>query len=158
MMSQIVLAIVVCVGVTTLGFLSYYWFTYISGDNLLREFIVVYRQIESAEAVEVDGRAIERRSYELEALPDTTRWALVIPPLVINNLVIALTLSVLGAAYAGRLAGPVYRMSTDIRRALAGETGVRIHLRRRDELKDLAQRVNSLLEALEVAETRAREE
>jgi methyl-accepting chemotaxis protein len=158
MVSQVILAVVLCVGLTSLGFLTYYWGTYIAGDNLFREFIVVYRQVETTETVEVDGRPIERRSYVTEAMPDTTRWALILPPLLVNNLIIAVVLSVLGIRHASRIAGPIYRMSTDIRRALAGETGVRIHLRRRDEMRDLAQRVNGLLEALEVAETRGREE
>lgn len=158
MVSQFVLAVVLCVVVTTMGFAVYYWTRYIAGDNLFREFIVVYRQIETSETVEVEGREIERRSYVSEAMPETTRWALILPPLLINNLVIAVVLSALAVWYSSRYAGPLYRMSSDIRRALAGESDVRIRLRRRDELKELAHRVNALLEALELAETRARSE
>ena len=158
MISQLVLAVVLVVVLTTLGFLSYYWFSYIAGDNLFREFIVVYRQVEQLERVEVDGRPVERRSYTSEALPETTRWALILPPLLLNNIIIAAVLSVLAFRYSHHYAGPIYRMSTDIRRALAGETGVRINLRKRDEMKELAQRVNGLLEALELAEVRMREE
>ena len=158
MVHQFVLTIILSVGLTTLGFVVYYWVSYIAGDNLFREFIVVYQQREQLEPVEVDGRTIERRSYVTEALPQTTRWALILPPLVINNVIIASVLSAFAVRYSGHFAGPVYRMSTDIRRVLAGESGVRISLRRGDEMRELAQRVNALLEALELAEARAREE
>lgn len=158
MITQFILAIVLVVFASTIGFLSYYWFSYIAGDNLFREFIVVYRQVERLESVEVDGRVVERRSYASEALPETTRWALILPTLLINNILIAGVLSVLALRYSHHYAGPVYRMSTDIRRVLAGEPGVRINLRKRDEMKELAQRVNGLLEALELAEARLRDE
>ncbi|MFW5743895.1 MAG: hypothetical protein ACOC2D_11530, partial [Spirochaetota bacterium] len=158
LLNRCVLVIVLAVVGSTLGFALYYWTIYIAGDNLYREFIVVYRQEQKLESVEVDGRTIERRSYVSEALPQTTRWALILPPLLLNNAIIATVLLVSAIRSANRLGGPVYRMSTDIRRVLAGETGVRIRLRRGDEMRDLAQRVNDLLEALELAESRGREE
>jgi methyl-accepting chemotaxis protein len=157
MLNQFVLTIVLCVGLTTLGFVTYYWLSYIAGANLLREFIVVYEQGERLESVEVDGRTVERRSYVTEALPQTTRWALILPPLLLNNAVIVTVLVVMAFGYSSHYAGPVYRMSIDIRRVLAGETGVRINLRRGDEMRELALRVNALLEALEHAESRARD-
>lgn len=158
MITHFVLAIIGTIGLTSLVFVTYFWIAYIAGENLHREFVVVYRQFERVETVEVEGRRIERRSYESQALPETTRWALVLPPLLVNNFVIATVLAFLALRYSGHFAGPVYRMSTDIRRALAGETGVRIQLRRGDEMRELAQRVNALLEALEHAETRSRDE
>lgn len=158
LLTRFVLVIVLAVAGTTLGFAFYYWTAFIAGDNLYREFIVVYRQEQKLESVEVDGRTIERRSYVSEAMPQTTRWALILPPLLLNNAIIVAVLLVFAIRSANRLGGPVYRMSTDIRRALAGESGVRIHLRRGDEMGDLAQRVNDLLDALELAESRAREE
>lgn len=158
MISHFVVAILLAVGCTTGGILGYYWISFIAGENYFREFIVVYRQDEQLEPAEVDGRVIERRSYKAEALPETTRWAIILPPLILNNLIIAAVLAFLAIRYSNQLAGPVYRMSTDIRRVLAGETGVRIQLRRGDEMKELAQRLNGLLEALELAEVRARDE
>jgi methyl-accepting chemotaxis protein len=157
MITQFVLSIVLCVGLTTIGFAVYYWTTFIAGDNPFREFIVVYRQEEEVQRVLVDGRMVDRRSYVSEALPDTTRWALILPPLLVNNAIISAVLVVLALRFSSRFAGPVYRMSLDIRRVLAGETSVRINLRRGDEMKDLAGRVNGLLDALELAEARARE-
>lgn len=158
MITQFVLAIVLCIVATTLGFTIFYWSTYIAGENLFREFIVVYRQEEQLERVSVDGRVVDRRSYVSQAQPDTTRWALILPPLLINNAIITAALVGVAVVYTNRLAGPVYRMSTDIRRVLAGESGIRINLRRGDEMKELAQRVNGLLDALELAEARARDE
>jgi len=158
MVSQFLLAILLTVVLTTFGILGYYWISYVAGDNLFREFVVVYRQLEQRESIEVDGRTVERRSYTSEAMPETTRWAIVLPPLLLNNVIVAVVLSLLAVRYSSHFAGPVYRMSTDIRRMLAGEPGVRIHLRRGDEMKELAQRVNALLEALELAEARARDE
>lgn len=158
MLNQFILTILLCVGLVTLGFVGFYWLSYIAGDNLFREFIVVYEQEERLESVEVDGRVIERRSYTTEALPQTTRWALILPPLALNNAIIAVVLTALAVRYTSHYAGPVYRMSTDIRRVLAGESGVRINLRRGDEMRELAQRVNALLEALELAEARVRDE
>lgn len=158
LLTRFVLAIVLAVVGTTLGFVLHYWVSYIAGERLYHEFIVVYRQEERLESVEVDGRTIERRSYVSEAMPQTTRWALILPPLMLNNAIIAAVLLAFALRSANRLGGPAYRMSTDIRRALAGETGVRIQLRRGDEMRELAQRVNGLLEALEVAESRAREQ
>lgn len=157
-LTRFVLAIVVATTGTTLGFSIFYWVGYIAGENFYREFIVVYRQEEKLESAEVDGRTIERRSYVSEAMPQTTRWALILPPLLINNAILATVLIALAILYANRLGGPVYRMSTDIRRVLAGESGVRIRLRRGDEMGELARRVNDLLDALELAESRAREE
>ncbi|MFW5718144.1 MAG: hypothetical protein ACOCVK_00090 [bacterium] len=157
LLTRFVLAIVLAVVGTTLGFVVHYWASYIAGERLYREFVVVYRQEQRRERVEVDGRTVERRSYVSEAMPQTTRWALILPPLMLNNAIIAAVLLVFAVRSANRLGGPVYRMSTDIRRALAGDSGVRIQLRRGDELRELALRVNGLLEALEAAESRARE-
>ena len=158
MMTQLIAAIMLCVGLPTIGLSMYYWILSSPTDRAAGEFVVVYRQLEHREPAVVDGRRIERRSYTSEALPQTTRWALVGPPLLINNLTIVLILCILAIRFSNRYAGPVYRMSTDIRRALAGEPGVRVKLRRGDEIKELAERLNALLDALEHAEARLRSE
>jgi nitrogen fixation/metabolism regulation signal transduction histidine kinase len=156
MVTQFVLAVIVCVGLSTVGLVTYYGLSPTSARATAGEFVVVYRQIEHREPVVVEGRQIERRSYTSEALPQTTRWALVVPPLLVNNLVIVIVLCVLAIRFSSHYAGPVYRMSTDIRRVLAGETGVRVQLRRGDEIKELANRLNALLDVLEHAEARLR--
>lgn len=154
MVAQFVLTVVGCVFISTLGLVVYVLITTVAGGRDQREFVIVYRQVEHRELVDLEGRSIERRSYRTEAQPQTSRWVLLIPPLLINNVVIGVVLSVFAVRYSGHYAGPVYRMSTDIRRALAGESGVRIQLRRGDELRELAQRLNALLDALDLAESR----
>jgi len=158
MVRQFLLTVVFSVLITSLGIFAYYWIAFSVGDNQFGEFVIVYQQFEQVETVEVESRTVERRAYTTEALPETTRLALVAPPLLINNLIIGIVLSILAVQYSNHFAGPVYRMSVDIRRVLGGETGVRIQLRKGDEMTELAQRVNGLLEALDLAESRAREE
>lgn len=131
------------------GFLLFYWFSYIAGDNLFKEFVVVYKQIEKTEVVEMSGRSVEQRSYSVEAQPQTARWRLILPPLLINNLLIALVLSVFAIRFTHRIAGPVYRIRADVRAALVGKRGVRIRLREKDELRDLAGQINQLLAELD---------
>jgi len=148
-----VAAIVLSTVLFSVGFLIYYWVSYIAGDNLFREFIVVYKQIETSEMVEIDGRQVQQRSYEAQAQPETARWRLILPPLVMNNILIALVLSVVAAWYTHRIAGPVYRITTDVKSALLGRRGVRIRLRQKDELRELAAQINLLLEELDESES-----
>lgn len=155
MIALFLLAIIVSFAIFSLGFAGYYWASYLAGENLFREFVVVYRQSEKVETVSIEGREVEQRSYSVEAQPRTTRLQLILPPLIINNVLLAFVLGVLAVRYSHRFAGPIYRISTDIRRALAGEEGVRIQLRKNDELRELASRINALLEALERAELRS---
>lgn len=155
MIGLFLLAIVISFTIFSVGFAGYYWAAYLAGENLFREFVVVYRQVEQVETATVEGREVERRSYAVEADPRTSRLQLILPPLVINNLLLAIVLGVLAVRYSHRFAGPLYRISTDIRRVLAGEEGVRIQLRKNDELRELASRINLLLEALERAERRS---
>lgn len=157
MVRQFLLTVLLSVLLTSIGILAYYWIAFAAGDNQFREFVVVYQQREEIETVRVDERTVERRGYVTEALPETSRLSIIAPPLLINNLIIGIVLSILAVQYSNHFAGPVYRMSTDIRRVLAGETGVRIQLRKGDEMTELVQRLNALLEALELAESRARE-
>ncbi|MFW5783254.1 MAG: hypothetical protein ACOCY8_01935, partial [Spirochaetota bacterium] len=49
LLNRFVLVIVLAVVGSTLGFALYYWTIYIAGDNLYREFIVVYRQEQKLE-------------------------------------------------------------------------------------------------------------
>ncbi len=75
----------------------------------------------------------------------------ILPPLLVNDLAIMLVAIVVGISLTHRIAGPVYRMAADIDRALAGERGVRVALRRRDSLSELAEKVNALIERIDGA-------
>jgi len=135
--------------VFTAAFFLYYQISYVAGDNRFREYVIVYRQIERVEGVEIDGRLVERRSYDTVAGPETSRWALVLPPVLINNALLAALLSVLAVRYSHRFSGPAYRMGREIQRALRGEENVRIRLRTGDELTELAEQVNNLIAGYE---------
>jgi methyl-accepting chemotaxis protein len=74
--------------------------------------------------------------------------ARVLPFLLLNDLCIMVVMIVVGIVATHRIAGPVYRMQQDISRALAGEEGVVVKLRRRDAFGGLATQVNELLERL----------
>jgi methyl-accepting chemotaxis protein len=124
-----------------------------TGDSA-EEFVIIYRQSGVVEPVEHDGRSVETRASRTDAVRQTTRSALIIPALLINNAVLVVLLAVVGIRYARRFAGPIYRISTDIRHVLAGDRSVRIKLRKDDELSEFAQRINGLLDALERAHAR----
>jgi nitrogen fixation/metabolism regulation signal transduction histidine kinase len=70
----------------------------------------------------------------------------ILPPLLLNDLAIMVVAIVAGLFMSHRIAGPVYRIAEDIDRVLAGEKGVRVKLRRKDALEELANKVNQLIE------------
>ncbi len=76
---------------------------------------------------------------------------LILPPLLLNDLAIMVVAIVFGVVMSHRIAGPVYRIASDIDRALAGERGVRVTLRKKDALGDLATKVNALIERIDNA-------
>jgi hypothetical protein len=73
----------------------------------------------------------------------------ILPALLINDLAIMVIMIVVGIVTTHRVAGPVYHIESEIDRVLAGETGVRVHLRRYDSFPDLAERVNQLIERID---------
>lgn len=73
----------------------------------------------------------------------------ILPPLLVNDLVIMVLAIVVGIFMTHRIAGPVYRMEEDIDRALAGDASVRVRLRQRDAFQGLAERVNNLIERID---------
>ena len=91
----------------------------------------------------------------LTRLPDTRAAGqlllTILPPLLVNDLAIMIVLIIVGIFASNRIAGPAYRMQSDIERVLAGEGGVRVRLRRGDAFPELAERVNKLLESIDDA-------
>ena len=86
--------------------------------------------------------------------PSPELLLLILPPLLLNDLAIMVVAIVVGIFTSHRIAGPVYRIAADIDRALAGERGVRVSLRRKDALSDLAEKVNALIERIDGARAR----
>jgi hypothetical protein len=72
-----------------------------------------------------------------------------LPPLLLNDLVIMALVILVGIFTTHRLAGPVYRLESDISRVLEGERGVRVQLRRGDAFPELAEKVNGLIERID---------
>jgi len=78
--------------------------------------------------------------------PDPQILLVILPPLLLNDLAIMVVAIVIGLVMSHRIAGPVYRIAEDIDRVLSGERGVRVKLRRKDALEELAEKVNQLIE------------
>ncbi len=66
--------------------------------------------------------------------------------ILLNNLFLMVSMSVIGIRYTNRIAGPVFRVRSDIRRVLDGEEGVRVSFREKDHFAGLSESVNLLLE------------
>jgi hypothetical protein len=82
--------------------------------------------------------------------PEARRILLtILPPLLMNDLAIMIVLIVVGVFATNRIAGPSYRMQSDIEKALMGERGVRVKLRRGDAFPELAEKVNELLQRVD---------
>ena len=125
------------------GAAVFYWIRYMAGENIFSEFIFIHKQIRTY------NEKGEPTGTKSEQLPPVNRVELVLPPLLINNLIILVLIAVIGIFYSHRIAGPAYRMEQDIARVLSGETGVAIRLRKKDKLKSLANKINLLIKELE---------
>jgi len=77
------------------------------------------------------------------------RLLLMFQPILLKDIVIMLLLIVAGIFLTHRIAGPVFRVQSDIDRVLAGEKDVRVRFRRHDAFPELAEKVNKLIERLD---------
>ncbi len=98
--------------------------------------------------ITLSNTGLEPLNYQKEIV-GLKRHEIVLPPLLINNLLIMLLIIVVGIFYSHRIAGPMYRIETDIKRVLDGEKSVEIHLRKKDKFRSLAELVNQLIRKLE---------
>jgi methyl-accepting chemotaxis protein len=133
------------------GMSLYYWLSYARGDNLFREIITLHKQVTEVRIVDKDGVPTPVRYTVTRDVPGVSRLDLILPPLLINDLVIMVFVVVVGIVTSLRVAGPVFRVQNDIDRALSGESGVRVRVRRTDSFPELADKVNQLIERLEDA-------
>lgn len=69
--------------------------------------------------------------------------------LFINLIFVSMLCIGIGIIASHRIAGPVYRMIKFLDTVRSGDYSQRLHLRKRDELKDLAEAINRLVEKLE---------
>jgi len=137
------LSIVISLLLFSGGTVLYYWASSMAGDNLFREFIDINKQVYEIQEDE-DGNRI--RVPATITVHGVKRWELIVPPILANNLFMLIVISIIGVIYSHRIAGPVYRINRELRRALDGEPGVRISLRKRDKLRDVTIRINALLD------------
>lgn len=134
---------------------AYYWLSSMAGENLFKEFITIDRQVIEKQTVVEDGVEKIVEVPSTKTIVGLKRWELVLPAILVNNLVIMIIVSVIGIYYSHRIAGPVYRINEDIKRSLEGESEVRIKLRGKDGLQELANMVNLLIEQLDQQRRRA---
>ncbi len=64
--------------------------------------------------------------------------------------IVILTLGVLSVFITHKIAGPVYRFKKVLSEISAGNLNVSVHLRKRDDLKDLAEDLNMVIKELQV--------
>ena len=136
------LAILISLLLFSGGTVLYYWASSMAGDNLFKEFIDINKQVYE---IQVDENGQKTRVPTTQTVYGVKRWEIIVPPILINNLFMLIVISVIGVIYSHRIAGPVLRINRELRRALDGEKGVQIALRKRDTLKDVVIRVNTLL-------------
>jgi len=89
------------------------------------------------------------RGDELMSQTIASRVQIILPPLLANDLLIMIIAIVVGIFVTHRVAGPIYRMQSDIERALSGGSHARVRLRRGDAFPELAEKVNELIERLD---------
>ena len=145
MIGRFLAAVLLALVVFSAGAALYYRVALSVGQNLAHEYLVVYRQYARTREVEIDGRRIEQRFYEVEAEQPARRWEVILPAILLNNLLLLAVLSALAVWYARRISGPMHRISSEINRVLAGEYGIRVRLRSNDEFQDLAALINRLI-------------
>lgn len=92
---------------------------------------------------------------------DMVAWQMTIPDMVVSNLIpamqkvntvlmilvplVILFLWLIALDLSNRIAGPVYRIEKELEERIAGAKKGPIVLRRRDELKSLADKINKLI-------------
>ena len=151
--SRFLVSVLIAIVIFSAGVVLYYWISSSVGDNLFKEFIVIHKQIETEKVVTNEaGEEVTETVYSSEVLPPVKRINIVLPPILINNLLILVLIVIFGIFSSHKIAGPAYRMIADIQQVLDGNTSVRVQLRQKDSLKDLAERVNDLIEAFEKAQ------
>ncbi len=91
-------------------------------------------------AVFVAGTLLVYAAFGLQGL------LAILPPILFNDIVLMILLIVSGVLLTHRIAGPIFRVLSDIDRVLAGEKGVRVRFRRGDAFPELAEKVNELIE------------
>jgi len=75
-------------------------------------------------------------------------FEMVLAPLIISNLFILCIVIPISLFYSHRIAGPIYRFQKSLDMLISGETNFMIVLRKKDEFKYLADKMNALIDYL----------
>ncbi|MBT3273949.1 MAG: hypothetical protein HN368_12405 [Spirochaetales bacterium] len=146
LIGMFLLSIIIALILFSAGTVFYYWASSMAGDNLFKEFIDINKQVYELEEGE-DGKMVQ--VSKTRTVYGVKRWEIIVPPILINNLFMLILVSVLGLIYSHRIAGPAFRINRELRRVLDGEPGVQIVLRKQDQFRDLAGRINEVLTELD---------
>ena len=142
MIGAFLLSIIVALLVFTGGMVLYYWASSMAGDNLFKEFIDINKQVFE---VREDEQGNSVKVPTTKTIYGVKRWELIVPPILINNLFMIIGISVIGVFYSHRIAGPVFRINRELQRVLDGEKNIRIIIRDKDKLQELASRINRII-------------
>ncbi len=128
---------------------GFYWFSGMAGDNLFKEYLTIHRQESEIRQVEQDGQIISQEVSTSRIIPGVKRWELIVPAILVNNLIILIVVLIIGLLFSHRIAGPLYRIQTDLNRVLDGESEVEIIVRRKDKMGELVCQLNELLKEID---------
>ena len=145
MIASFLLSILISLAVFTVCISIYFWVATMAGENIFKEFITIDRQVIDTREVEVDGKKEIREISYTKTEEGVKRWEIVLPPLIINNLIIMIVISVIGVRYSHRIAGPAYRIKEDIKRVIDDGETIQVNLRKKDRLRELVGEVNRLI-------------
>ncbi|WP_321992364.1 hypothetical protein [Marispirochaeta aestuarii] len=146
------LSVLVSLVIFTLVVGLYYWFSNMAGENLFKEFITIDRQVIEERIIIEEGVERVVKVPGTKTILGIKRWELVLPAILLNNLIIMIIMIIFGIRYSHRIAGPAFRINSDIDKVLQGSKGIQIKLREKDRLREVAFRVNKLIRRLEEAE------
>lgn len=114
-------------------------------NSYLTEYILATIESDSGNAVHIDTKPIMKDLKEELHKKDFQFYI----QLYLAILIFGLTVAFISIRFSHRVAGPIYRIKTVLDRATLGDFSPRITLRKKDQLKDLAQKLNTLLDTLE---------
>lgn len=144
--AQVLSLMMLIIVIFTVGSYFFFWLVYESGNYNYKENIIVYQQIEVTKTVFIDNIPQEQRYFESVAQEPVSRFELLLPSLLINNILVMIVLTFLGIGFTHRFAGPAYRIQKDLHTFRTEDSSKRIHLRQKDALQGLAKSINELLE------------
>lgn len=147
LVKSFLLAIFISIAILTLVIIAYYYISTMMGDNLFSELIDINKRVKLERVDIVDGVEKTVEYWDIKTIPGVNRWELIWLPILVNNIIIFIVISIIGVFYSHRMAGPVYRMKNDIQAFRAGDKAKRIRLRDKDKFNDLAVEINALLDS-----------